>query len=421
MNDTHERNIEIRAYHAAGWTLSDIGAKFGLNPGHIGRIIKHKTAADDDPQEASKMLALQDKANYARNRLREGLRNEDLIRVVADIAATAIKPFRPVAPPKFTKRKGAVQETLVLVLSDGHHDQVVRPEEVGGIENYNFPISLRRGQTLVDSTIKFATQTLAGYQFRKLVVLSLGDSTSGSIHDAEKRSAFGNQFKNDIAIGTFHGAMLRDLAAHFSLVEVHCVSGNHGRVTTSKEYAGGPHRNHDYAIAKIAQSICFGQGNVRFNIPDSWSTTINIEGYGFNISHGDDLPGGAPWSSLSKRIKRQAGIQRGQDSSKPFCNGLETDYAVVGHYHTLGFTEGNGYSTIHNGAWLATDQYAYNKLGVAGVPSQWLFGVHQNHGVTWRLPVQLAANDNLAKCRYDWITSSIEGASDSLSSPRLTE
>ena len=26
-------------------------------------------------------------------------------------------------------------------LSDGHHDQVVRPEEVGGLEDYSFPVS----------------------------------------------------------------------------------------------------------------------------------------------------------------------------------------------------------------------------------------------------------------------------------------
>lgn len=403
---TSERNIQMKCLHLAGHSIQDIAKRYELNAGHVARTLRETSLGDD--HDAAKLQQLKDQSTYARARLRDGLRNEDLISVATEIATNAIKPFKPVAPPKFAKRSGAVQETLVLVISDGHHDQVVRAAEVGGLEEYNFPITLRRGQSLVDSTIKFATQTLSGYQFRRLVILSLGDSTSGSIHDAERRSAFGNQFKNDLAIGAFHGAMVRDLAAHFAQVDVHCVSGNHGRVTLSKEYAGGPHHNHDYAIAKIAEASCVGQKNVRFNVPDSWSTTIDVEGYGFNISHGDDLPGGKPWASLSKRLKGQSGLHRGADSTKPFCHGAETDYAVVGHYHTLGFTEGNGYSTIHNGAWLATDQYAYNKLGVAGVPAQWLFGVHANHGVTWRLPIQLAGNDQAAKCRYDWITESVQ-------------
>jgi len=80
--DTQERNIQIRAFHAAGWTLRDIGDRFDLNPGHVGRICKHKTELDDS-EEASKMLGLQDKANYAKSRLRVGLQNGDIIRHVS--------------------------------------------------------------------------------------------------------------------------------------------------------------------------------------------------------------------------------------------------------------------------------------------------------------------------------------------------
>jgi len=38
-------------------------------------------------------------------------------------------------------------------LSDGHHDQVVRPEEVGGLEDYNFPISCARAERYVDTEV----------------------------------------------------------------------------------------------------------------------------------------------------------------------------------------------------------------------------------------------------------------------------
>ena len=39
------------------------------------------------------------------------------------------------------RRKAQIVEHCVMHLSDGHHDQVVRPEEVGGLEDYSFPVS----------------------------------------------------------------------------------------------------------------------------------------------------------------------------------------------------------------------------------------------------------------------------------------
>jgi len=416
---TESRNIEMKCLQLAGWNTRDIAEKFSLNVGHVSRILRD-TSFDGDPQDAAKLQHLKDAATYAKSRLRTDLRSEGLIQEAAEIAATSIKPFKPVPTPKFKPRKKAIQETLVLVLSDGHHDQVVRSEEVGGLEHYNFPISCRRGQSLVDSTIKYAKQTLVGYDFKRLVVLSLGDNTSGSIHEAERRSAFGSMFKNSFAIGALHALMLRDLSAHFPVVDVFAVAGNHGRLTHTKEYgANGPHNNWDYAINKVAQSLCHDLSNVSFNLPNSWDSVVDVEGYGFHISHGDDVAstGGNPWTGLAKRHNRQSGIHRGKDSRQSFRDARPVDYAVIGHHHTEGFTTGNGVGFICNGAWLGTDQYAYQKMGVAGTPSQWIFGVHKDHGATWRLPVQIATQDDLEHCRYDGIIDSVDGVEYCLNAP----
>jgi hypothetical protein len=420
MSDTHERNIEIRAYKAAGWTLRDIGDKFGLNPGHVGRICKHNTVVDD-PQDAAKMIELKDGKTYANKRLREGLRNENVINRCAEIATDITKPFEPVKVPKFKKRTSAVQETLVALMSDGHHDQVVRAEEVGGLENYNFPVSLRRGEQWVDTLINFAKHTLVGYDFPELVVASLGDSTSGEIHDAERTSAFGNQFKNCLAIGALHAAMYRDLAAVFPKVTVLCTSGNHGRRTDRKEYKGGAHNNWDYMVNKTAQIHLADQTNVNFVIPNSWDLVHDIRGFGFHCSHGDDVAsnGSNPWIGLKNLHKTNAGIHRGAGQNKAFRNADSVDYYCIGHHHTLGNVDGNGVGYLCNGAWLGTDSYAYQSMRVAGRPQQLIFGVHKDHGKTWSLPIHLDGKDTQRKCRYDGITQSIDGLDYCLSAPRV--
>jgi hypothetical protein len=420
-DDTLERNIQIRDLHAAGWTQTDIAEKFGLAAGHISRICRYRTDLDD-AQEASKMQRLTDRAKYDRKRLRVSLRNEDIIRECAEIGAAETTAFKPVKIPTLSKRKEAVEETLVVLLSDGHHDQVVRAEEVNGLENYNFPITLRRGERFVDTILKFAKQTLVGYDFNRLVLLSLGDSTSGEIHDAERRSAFGNQFKNSLAIGAFHAAIIRDLAGHFPQVDVVCTSGNHGRRTTRKEYAGGAHNNWDYMCNRVAQQHLINQPNVSFDIPNSWDTIVDIEGFSFHCSHGDDVAasGGNPWNGLQTLHKTNSGIHRGSDQGQPFCDAKAIDYYCIGHYHTLGSVDGNGVGYLCNGAWLGTDQYAYQSLRVAGRPQQLMFGVHKDHGKTWSLPIHLDGRDNAESCRYDRILDSVDGLNYTLNAPRAS-
>lgn len=414
-----ERNEEIKRLAAAGHIARDIAETYGLNPGHVSRIIR-TPGPSQDPQEASKILRLQDQARYAKTRLRENLRNEDIIRECAEIGADLTVPFKPVAPPKVSKSKHKVSETFCVINSDGHHDQVVRPEEVGGLESYNFPVSLRRAEVFVDGIIRYAHKTLSGYNFPRLVVFDLGDSTSGEIHDAERRSAFGNQFKNCLAIGNLKAAMYRDLAAHFPSIEIVCTSGNHGRRTHRKEYAGGAHNNWDYMVNKVCQQALSDQPNVLFRMPNSWDQIIDVEGFAFHASHGDDVASSAgnPWNGLQTLHKSNSGIHRGSGTNQPFCNGREIDYYCIGHHHTIGAVDGNGVGYICNGAWLGTDPYAYQSLRVAGRPQQMMFGVHKDHGKTWNLPLHLDGNDRAKKCRYDKVLDCIDGLDYSLKAPR---
>jgi len=394
----------VRSLCNEGYTQQEVAKKLGISRSYVSDIVCGRAGWCPDDDAEAVIQGLRDDKAFAKKRLREALRAEVLFKEAAEVACKHIKPLKPVAPPKFKKREEAIEETAVLVLSDGHHDQVVSSDSVGGIEEYNFDISCRRAEVLVDAVIKFCTRTLVGYDFRKLVVLSLGDSTSGEIHDAEKRSAFGNQFKNALAIGHLHGLMVRDLSAHFSEIDVHCVSGNHGRRTHSKEYTG-PQNNWDYMVSKIAASATGSLGGVRWHVPDSFDAVVDIEGHGFHISHGDDISNtsGNPWQGLRRRHERQIAIHRGTRANpqKSFLSGVEIDYHVIGHHHTRGIVNGNGVGYICNGAWLATDPYAYQKLGVAGPPEQVLFGVNKERGATWQLPVSLYGRDNAKECRYD--------------------
>jgi len=351
---------------------------------------QHKAIPNYDPTDKkvleleAEVVHLTEERNRERLKVKAGAKITGLFKAVTAEMDNRVKPLEPLPPALDFRRKAQITEHVVLHLSDGHHDQVVRSEEVGGLEDYNFPVSCCRAERYVDTVVEWCHDTLAPkFAFPVLWVLAYGDYTSGEIHQACERSYYRNQFKNCLAIGQLHALMYRDLAAHFEQVNVLYLAGNHGRRTPKKDYLGA-HDNWDYLVGEIARLHCRNMANVSFSIPDAWSANVNINGVGFNISHGDDVRSnmGTPWYGM---VRRQKGlIALGAAAGAQRCR-----YFVMGHHHassTLSDVDGE---LLVNGSWVGTDAYAYNSLSGFREPSQWIHGVNQKHGITWRMNCKL--------------------------------
>ncbi|KPK50091.1 MAG: hypothetical protein AMS22_12640 [Thiotrichales bacterium SG8_50] len=338
------------------------------------------------------VLHLRDERNLARRQLKTAVKSQGLFQAVVEEMTDIVTPFKalPKARKPYTKpKKGEVIEHLALHISDGHHDQIVTPEECGGLECYDFPISICRAENLVDTVLKWTQQTLAPqFQFPAITVFAYGDHTSGEIHGHTNRSYFKNAFKNCYAIGQLHALMYRDLAPYFDTVNVLYVPGNHGRRSFKKDYHGA-HDNWDYMVAKNAELYCRDIDNIHFTIPNAFSANIDILGHGFCVFHGDDVRSqmGIPWYGLERRQRRIMALNRAQA-------GPPIRYYCCGHFHKpASITEMDG-ELLVNGPWVATDSYAYNSIAACTEPTQLLHGVNERYGITWRLPIKL-------RCDYE--------------------
>lgn len=385
-------------------TQKQIGEKYKVSRSVIsdiacGRVHKSIESPDeevsDEEAQIFKLQAenalLREERNLAKRQLKNAAKNQGLFQAVREEMELRITPMvsLPNARSDYTPVSNPVEEHLVLHLSDGHHDQVITHDDSGGLEKYNFPISMCRAERLIDSILKWTQETLTPqFKFPSLTVLAYGDHTSGEIHGAAQRSYFRNMFKNCHAIGQLHALMYRDLAPYFEQVNVVYVPGNHGRRSNKKDYHGA-HDNWDYLIATIARLYCQDISNIDFTIPNSFSCNIDISGVGFSIFHGDDIRSnlGIPWYGLERRRHRLMALENVRE-------GIPIRYYCCGHFHRPGSTtEVNG-EMIINGAWPATDAFAFNSLGAYTEPSQLLHGVNKKYGITWRLPVKL-------RCPYE--------------------
>jgi transcriptional regulator with XRE-family HTH domain len=327
--------------------------------------------------------------NLLRRQLKAASKRISVVDGIVEQLLPVIKPIEPlnrfvVAP----KGRNTIDETLVLMLSDTHCDQVVTPEEVDGLEDFDFPVSARRAEVLVEELLKFTKESLSNFRFKKLVIMGLGDYTSGSIHNAHIRSYFGEQFTNDLAIAQLFSQMFVELSSHFEEVEVVNIVGNHGRLTEKIEFhKESVAANHDTLIMKIVEIYCQNVKNINFEFPAGLSTIKEINGWNFFLHHGHGKKGsGETWARAKRKSQTIVPLHRGA-----------INYFCSGHFHTPGdVAVSGGANMLGNGAFLACDQYSYQNIDEAGVPCQLIFGVHQHNGVSWRLPIKLRTDDEKA-------------------------
>lgn len=415
MKLTKKQIGQIKQDIVSGMKQAEIGAKYGVGRGVISDITTGRRHADvpwpdgekatkrakAPPQydpENEKILELQAEVSHllaerdhARRAAKAGAKEHGLFRAIVAELDNRISPFVPLPKAStFRLPKGAISESAVMHISDGHHDQTISLEESSGLEQYNFPISCRRAENYVDTFLRWTQKILKPtFHFPELFVFAYGDHTSGEIHGSVSRSYFLNQFKNCLGIGQLHAMMYRDLAAYFKSVNVIYLPGNHGRRSQKKDYHGA-HDNWDYLIAKIAELHCRDMRNVSFLVPNAFSCNVAVNGVGFNLSHGDDVNsnGGIPFYGMVRRQKNLMALSAIQ-------GGPRIRYFCMGHHHVEASLADLDGELIVNGAWPGTDSYCFNRFAGYREPSQLIHGVNPKHGITWRMNVHLRSKDDV--------------------------
>lgn len=404
--DAIKKDIEI-----GDMSLRTIARTHGVGVNYVGKVrdglAKPMTTMETikqpkvDPTDArvlqleSQVIALRDDNAACKRAYKAAQRQNAVFEALVDEMQLTVKPIKPLPP--VIKIKGndvKIRESLVMHLSDEHADSVISPHQVGGLERYDLRIALRRAEVYVDTVTQFTQQTLANYKFDDLYVLAHGDHVSGEIHGATDHSFYRNSFRNALAVGQMHALMYRDLCAHFPRVHVLYLSGNHGRRSLKKDFHR-PQDNWDFLVAETARLHCVYLKNVDFNIPDSYSACLDIEGHGFAVSHGDDVRSwnGIPWYGIERKTRRWAALNAAVDR--------KIKYYCFGHFHNAATQAALNGEMILNGAWVACDPYAFNSLTTFTEPSQWIHGVHHQHGVSWRLNVKLRTErEHLGPKRY---------------------
>lgn len=306
---------------------------------------------------------------------------EDKIATMDALHMARVEPAEWLAVPAI---KSVLSLTPVLFTSDFQCGEVVRPDEIDGINEYNQDIFCQRYQTMIEKTIMLATENTGATEFPGLIYLRGGDAISGEIH-AELAET------NDLSavpaarlVFQQEREGIRRLRDRFGRVRVISLPGNHGRTTFKPHAKGYTERNFELLISWWLAESFQDEPNITFWTPKSADALFDVEGWNGLLSHGDRMGsrGGQGF------IGPAATIARGHQ--KLFQNwtatGSRVDFILTGHLHTSLKLE-RGYA---NGSLAGYGEYARDLRALPDAAKQWLFFFHRETMVSHQFELLLS-------------------------------
>ncbi len=333
-----------------------------------------------------RIVRLQDENSQLKRELKQAVRdqlNTEKIRReiigIADVSA---------APPSWlvdlSKRDHSGPGTPMTIWSDWHWSEVVRRDEVGGVNEFDLSIAHRRARRLVDKIVKLAFnhQVHAGYP--GIVVCLGGDMISGEIHG---ELADTNEMKTIPAIWDIYNvliAMLKEVADKFGNVFVPCVVGNHGRNTLKPRAKSRVYTSFEWLLYVMLERYFEHDPRVRFFVPNDIDALFKVNGTRYLLTHGDALGvkgGDGIIGALGPIMRGRIKVGHAQAQI-----GRDFDVMLQGHWHQYLALM----SLITNGSLKGYDEYARTILRAPfQLPIQAMWYDHPLVGITKHEPIYL--------------------------------
>lgn len=269
-------------------------------------------------------------------------------------------------------KKGKTPRILQTIWSDHHYGSDLDPKEVplryGPVEE------ARRLSLLVKELVEYKTR------YREETTLRigiLGDMIQGQLHDPRDGAPLSMQLTRLIHNAT---RAISYLSGHFSLIEVGCVPGNHGRIT-SRHPDRAVHQKWDSNETVAYQAIKMAlesHPNVRVDVHTTPHFVTQAFGSTCFLTHGDTvIKPGNPHKTISV-----ANLRNQVNEWNAASEGKKHAIFAVGHVHIGTHVNLPGdVSFFTNGCLVPTDSYALSLGAPNPACGQWMWESVPGHPV----------------------------------------
>lgn len=288
---------------------------------------------------------------------------------------TGLSQIKPVSlRSKKPRKREKHKATMVVLLSDIHCEETVRPETVNGLNEFNLDVCERRLAELQERFHAMLEHERQLTRIDRVVVWLGGDLISGMIHP---ELAEENQL-HPLAAKRWIGERVRGFLdsvsanAHEVIIPTSC--GNHGR-TTEKQRTNEAATSYEYDLylSMRQQERC---KNVRWDVGEGHLNYVNLDGFNIRFGHGHAIKYGGGIGGihvpLNKAIAAWDDVQR-------------ADLTCIGHWHQFSWGRGR---YVTNGSVIGYSAYCVKIKATYEPPCQAAFVVdHGRNEVTRAYPL----------------------------------
>jgi hypothetical protein len=277
-----------------------------------------------------------------------------------------------ITPPEDPQKDEAVP---ILLLSDLHCGQIVKPSSVNGLNEFNPEIFDDRLDAVFRNALKVINGQRSTATIREAVIWLGGDLIEGELHG----DAVQNQtLTTTQQIVRCERAIVRGLdylLQHSDLerILIPCNVGNHGR-NTKKQQSNATENSYEHLAYCSMRRHYRDEPRLEWFIADADCLYLDVYGKRLRFFHGDSVRynGGAagPLWNVDKHAKNL-------DQSVP------ADHTFHGHFHTLGF----GSRATSNGSLPGCAPYGLQSGYRIERPQQGMRFLHSDKGFAGSFPI----------------------------------
>jgi hypothetical protein len=372
----------VRGLVAQGFNNTQIAARFDGVSRHavqrfkaakgIGTPVSPVTFSESSPDDGVTELEMLRQENAELRKQARAGREEDvkLERVCLTIAEHLDQKEPRYKPAAYKNRHKKHEHSLVLLWSDQHAAEVVSLEETNGANEYNWEIMLKRHDELRRGVLSWAEQFSP---VKELVILGLGDSLSGNIHDELAETNEMPMAEATVQFGLDGAEFIESFAEHFPLVRFAGVVGNHPRAHR-KPRAKQKYDNADWVAYQVMKQRLARYSTIEFDIPKAQKHPVMVQGRRILATHGDGIRStmvDVPWGGII-RLTNKLRNQYAQ-------LGLPIDHFALGHYHEANVVKNR--RILMNGSVKGVDEFSLSAFGGGEPPTQLLVPFHPRWGM----------------------------------------
>lgn len=247
---------------------------------------------------------------------------------------------------ELSESKSDGEAVAVVLASDWHLEEAVRPETVNGLNKYNLKIAEERARQFFQNTLKLVNKEQEATKINTLVLALLGDFISGNIHTELLENCLLRPIEAIIFAENIIAGGIDYLLEHSDLnLIIPCAVGNHTRITHKVHISNEQGNSLETFMYHHLRNRYQGNERVTFHIAEGYLSYLDIYGYTLCFQHGHAVKYGGGIGGLTIPLNKAIAQWQKLRYADLYC---------LGHWHTFTDT-GNA---IVNGSLIGYNAFA---------------------------------------------------------------